>query len=180
MTVKASHTLRLNIEALLARDHVTPAALAMACGGKDRSWMTRFLNQQRHELQLEDIEKIADFFGKQVYELFHPRTSTVTDRRVDKGDRRAGIERRKGHVKRDMLRLEAAISAHHPRQKGPYAVVASPLFEELAKLTADHEAKVHALFQKAESGGQTPAARRAIAGTRPRRRAVRRSNPVKD
>lgn len=177
--LKASHYLRLNIAALLARDHVTPAGLALACGGKDRSWMTRFLNGQRHELQLADIEKIADFFGKQPYELFQPKTGTITDRRVAKLDRRSGTERRVGHAYRAMLPVAATVESLRRPTGASYAVVASPYAEKLARLSADYDRAVSSLLAQAESRGQTAPSGAAVAGAHSRRRTVRRPRPPK-
>ena len=101
MVWKAAEQVRQNIAALLAARKERASGLAFALR-KHRSWMTRFLNGQRNELQIRDIDRIADFFGIATYQLFQPGISAVTERRRS-GERRTGRDRRIGHAPRVAL-----------------------------------------------------------------------------
>lgn len=178
MTRKTAEEIRTNITALLTRDHVTPSALSGACG-HTRSWMSRFLQRKRHELQLGDLDKIADFFQIAVYDLFRPTHGSISDRRRLKGDRRTGLDRRVGHAYRAMLPVAAAIDPLRRQTGASYAVVASPYAEKLARLSADYDRAVSSLLAQAESRGQTAPSGAAVAGAHSRRRTVRRPRPPK-
>lgn len=86
--------LRQNISAILVARRESQTALARWLG-KDRSWINKFLNGHR-EVQLKDLDRIADFFGIEAYQLFQPGISHLTERRK-KSDRRSGLDRRQGH-----------------------------------------------------------------------------------
>jgi transcriptional regulator with XRE-family HTH domain len=160
---------------------VRPSALAFALG-KSRSWITRFLNGQRQELQISDLDRIADFFGKETYQLFQPGNSFVTERRLSIRDRRTGEDRRVGHAYRAMLTTSHAIEAHRSHGKGRHAdVVAAPLAEKLKRLAAAYERDLGALLTEAtKSRGQNATPRGTVAGPHARRRAVRRSDSRKN
>lgn len=59
--------------------------------GKHETWISKILKEDRG-IQLKDLDKIADFFGLTVHQLFSPGISPLTERR--RGQRRSGRERR--------------------------------------------------------------------------------------
>lgn len=65
--------------------------------GHHETWLSKILQQSRG-IRLQDVDKIADFFGLTTYQLFQPGISALTERR--RGDRRAGRERRNGQDRR--------------------------------------------------------------------------------
>jgi hypothetical protein len=170
--MKAARRLAANVSALLAARRDTQHDLAQWCRKSD-PWVSQFLRGERNWM-LEDLDRVADFFGIATYQLFQPGISALTERRVG-ADRRSQRERRIGHSQRVMLDVAAEVDAHRPRRKGAHVAVvaASPQMAALAKLTEDYERRVSALLTQAESRGQAPAARPPIAETRARRRAAR-------
>lgn len=110
MNLKALPQLRVNIKALIERDKVTQKALAFAIGKQD-SDLSKFLgDKDDRKLTVEDLDRVADFFGVSVYQLLSPGGSVRTERRH--GERRAGPERRVGHAKRAMREIAEEIEAH--------------------------------------------------------------------
>jgi len=83
--------MRENIEGLLRERGRTQYSLAMWLS-HDKSWINKFLRGQR-QMQLKDLDRVADFFGLETYQLFRPGASTDTERRRGR-DRRTGHERR--------------------------------------------------------------------------------------
>jgi hypothetical protein len=159
--LKAVHILKLNVRSLLLARKESESLLAQHLGYKDRSGLNKFLNDQTREgFEMWRLDKLASFFGLPVYQLFQPGISALTERRVS-GERRNPRERRQGHSHRQMIGLASNIDAHRSPGKGRlHVAAASPLVEELRRLTEEHERKVSALISRAESRGQT-------AGTRP-------------
>lgn len=90
--MKAHVLLRNNIATLLAARKETQTALSDYCDNH-KTWCSQFLSGKRDEIQLEDIDKIADFFGIANYQLMQPGISRLTERRL-------GIERREGQERR--------------------------------------------------------------------------------
>lgn len=89
--MRADNIMRANVSGLLRVRHITQHALAMWMK-HDKSWINKFLRGQR-QLQLKDLDRIADFFGLDSYQLFQPGTSDDSERRHGP-DRRTGKERR--------------------------------------------------------------------------------------
>lgn len=154
--MKAPFILRHNITALLAARKETATSLARYCGNH-KTWASQFLTGKRDELQLEDIDKIADFFGIANYQLFQPGINTLTERRRTL-DRRASQERRIGHqgrqlagLRTELNKLPAIASAHGPQITTRPS--ASP--EPVKRILARAEAEIHAFYARE----QTPAAR---------------------
>lgn len=102
---RAKYLLAENIRALLRHRGIDDGDLAFFCGHQP-SWISKFLNQHRG-MSLEDIGKVADFFGLTVSELFSPGISAVTERR---GRTRRVRDDRRTHVERRMKNM-----AHHQR-----------------------------------------------------------------
>lgn len=113
-TLKANYLLIQNIRALLAARGTDDKALAMWCGHKP-AWLSKVLSAERG-IKLADLDKIADFFGLTVAQLFQHGISPLTERR--RKDRRAGADRRAGVDRRgsgDDARLHPELSPF-PRQ----------------------------------------------------------------
>lgn len=97
--MKAQLLLRENIKALLHVRKEDASALASWLQ-HDKSWINKILNGHR-DMQIEDFDRVADFFGIATYQLFQPGISRFTERRAGK-ERRAGRDRRVGHAFRLM------------------------------------------------------------------------------
>lgn len=112
--LRALDIIRQNISALLVARRESQSGLA-AWLRKDKSWINKFLNGHR-EIQLKDLDRIADYFGLATYQLFQPGISPLTERR-SASDRRSGRDRRIGHQQREASALAAIVAATHPRMK---------------------------------------------------------------
>lgn len=91
-TLKASELLKHNIDALLRARGQTKPELARYCR-RSRSWLDKIFSEDRREVPLKYLDRVADFFGIATYQLFQPGISPLTERRVST-DRRAGHDRR--------------------------------------------------------------------------------------
>lgn len=69
-------------------------------------WISHIFTNPDAEIQTKYLDRIADFFGIAVYQLFQPGISPLTERRKG-GDRRSGRDRRVSHV---TSQLHAALS----------------------------------------------------------------------
>jgi transcriptional regulator with XRE-family HTH domain len=155
MALKAVNQLRQNIEALLLARKEDQKTLAFAMGVHPTT-VNKFLRGTR-ELQLADLDKVADFFGIATYQLFQPGISLLTERRL-RTDRRTGRDRRIGHAQRQMLGLNSALEPFRsPSGKARHAE--SSFVVEARRLADEYERKLTALVARAESGGQTPTPR---------------------
>lgn len=95
-TLTVKELLIRNVKALLADRKIDDKALSMWAGHKP-PWISKILAGTRG-VQLEDLGKIADFFGLTVAELLTHGRSFETDRR--RTTRRAGTDRRSGRDRR--------------------------------------------------------------------------------
>lgn len=95
---KAPTLLVENIRTLLAVRGIEAKALAIWCGHKE-PWLSKILSFDRG-VQMDDLDKIADFFGLTVAQLFQPGISPLAERRHrqrrSSDDRRSGTDRRQG------------------------------------------------------------------------------------
>jgi transcriptional regulator with XRE-family HTH domain len=114
MGYKAVVQIRENLKTLMRIHHVDQKAVALAIG-RHPTTLNKFLQGTR-EIQLKDLDALADFFGIRPYELFQPGGSTLTERRSGQ-DRRAGRERRIGHAHRLMTAVSVEVVRHW--RKGP-------------------------------------------------------------
>jgi hypothetical protein len=80
--VRADLLLRRNIEALLTARRLDAKALARWCGHKG-PWISKILAGERG-VQLDDLGKIADFFGLSVSQLFQHGISVPIVARYDR------------------------------------------------------------------------------------------------
>lgn len=113
-TPKANYLLVQNIRALLAARGEDAKALAMWAGHRP-AWLSKILSGDRG-IKLSDLDKIADFFGLTVAQLFQHGISGLTERR--KGERRTGVERRSGKDRRNSgdARLHPELSPFRHRE----------------------------------------------------------------
>lgn len=94
--LKANYLLVQNVRSLLAARGEDAKALALWAGHKP-AWLSKILSGDRG-VKLSDLDKIADFFGLTVAQLFQHGISPLTERR--KSDRRSGTDRRSGQDRR--------------------------------------------------------------------------------
>jgi hypothetical protein len=176
--MKAARRLAENVSALLTTRRHKQTDLAQWCRRSD-VWVSQFLRGERN-WQLDDLDRVADFFGLATYQLFQPGISPLTERRRG-GERRTMQDRRVGPTQRVMLQAAANIETHRPQRKGsPHVTVvaSSPLMAAIDRLNEDYDRRLAAILAT-ESGGQAPAPRKALTAARPRRRAAGGSDPPK-
>lgn len=176
MGLRAINQLRENVRELLRRRGENQNSLAFALR-RHPTTINKFLMGKR-EVQMADLDGMADFFGLPIYQLFQPGISRLTERRMVA--RRREADRRIGHDQRNMAELAAERDAHHPHRKGgPHVVSASSLATELRRAAADHARLVDRLISEAQSGRQAPPPSAAVAKSRKGGRAVGGSDAEK-
>jgi hypothetical protein len=90
--MKANVLLKQNINTLLTRRNQSRRDLARWCH-RTESWLSQIFTKPEREIPLKYLDRMADFFGVAVYQLFQPGISSISERR--KGlDRRSGKDRR--------------------------------------------------------------------------------------
>jgi hypothetical protein len=99
--MKALALLKHNIDAILKERRQTRRDLAQYVrqsfdNKKIDPWISHIFTDADAEFQMKYLDRIADFFGVTVYQLFQPGISHLTERR--KSERRTGRERRLGTV----------------------------------------------------------------------------------
>lgn len=87
---RADLLLAENLRALIAARRIDARTVAQACGHAP-AWISKILNGDRG-MRVQDVGKVAGFFGLTVSELFSPGISAVTERR--RRTRRADVDRR--------------------------------------------------------------------------------------
>lgn len=110
--IKATYLFTENVKTLLDRRHHTQKELADWCH-RSEVWISKILKRER-QTRMEDLDRIATFFGLATYQLFQPGISPLTERRRG-GDRRAGRDRRVSHAHR--LMHEVGDQLEHVRRK---------------------------------------------------------------
>jgi transcriptional regulator with XRE-family HTH domain len=95
--LRADVLLTENIRALLHSRHEDAKSLARWCGHSG-PWMSKILSGERG-VQVEELGRIADFFGLTVSELFQHGISKIAERRS--AERRSGSDRRSAADRRD-------------------------------------------------------------------------------
>lgn len=154
--MKAARLLAENVSSLLSGRRQKQTELAKWCRKSD-PWVSQFLRGERNWM-LEDLDRVADFFGLATYQLFQPGISSVTERRH--GERRIGRERRIAMEKRLLGRLTDAVDAARPiAQRGAHDDRRSAAIERLAR---DMQRQLGAILASSELGGQTAASRKAL------------------
>ncbi len=112
--LRALYLLRTNISGLLHVRKQSQTDLASWLH-HDKSWMNKFLNGTR-ELQLKDLDRIADFFGLATYQLFQPGVVPGSERRGGR-ERRGGHDRRVSHAQRQMVSVASELNRLRPRRQ---------------------------------------------------------------
>lgn len=167
LSMKAERLINENIGALLRGKGTDQKTLAQWCR-KTEVWLSFKLAGKR-AWKVDELDRVADFFGIATYQLLQPGIAVTSERRTGY-DRRSVKERRMSHAARVMLDAGREVEAHRHGAKGS----ATPAVRDTIKrLAADFEGRVSALLSEAESrrsaaGGG--AARAAVAGPRRRRR----------
>lgn len=170
--------LRRNIEALLSQRRETASELARSVG-KSKYWISKFLTGERNELQIEDIDRIAAFFGIAPFQLIQPGINTLTERRSGI-ERRKGVDRRVGHTGRLLAGLQVQLNKS-PRHAaltigGPHVPAAvSELPGEVQAILAEAERRIAAVYERL--GEQNATAGVGSAKQAKGRRSVRGSTP---
>jgi hypothetical protein len=114
--MKAQILLRENIRSLLHARKEDAITLARWLD-HDKSWINKILNGHR-EMQIEDFDRVADFFGIATYQLFQPGISSLTERRSGR-ERRGGKDRRISHAQRQMISVASEINRLRPTRLKP-------------------------------------------------------------
>lgn len=113
--LKAERILADNISTLLRARGQSQHDLAQWCRHSD-VWLSKFLRHER-EIQLKDLDRVADFFGIATYQLFQPGISPLTERRKG-GERRSGRDRRISMAFRTMSDATKSIESTRERLRG--------------------------------------------------------------
>ncbi len=164
MGLRAVNQLRENIRALLQIRKEEQKSLAFAAS-IDPSTLSKFLKGER-EIQLANLDAVADFFGIATYQLFQPGISRLTERRI--AERRVGRDRRIGHAQRQLGALRADIDAARPK-RGRDAQVDPAAIQTLV---GELQRRLAAFVASTDVGRQTPAPRETLPKTRRRPRPV--------
>lgn len=112
--MKASQLLIRNVLALLHDRNLNQHDLAQWCHHSD-PWLSYFLKGRR-QIQMKDLDRIADFFGIATYQLFQPGLTQETERRSGR-DRRKNRDRRISHAQRNMIAVATEIDRLRPLRK---------------------------------------------------------------
>lgn len=129
--MKALPLLKHNIDTLLARRGETRRQLAewvrqSTDKKKTDPWISRIFTREEREFQIKYLDRIASYFGIEVYQLFMPNISSLTERRSGR-DRRSGVDRRIGH---------------QPSMRAPLTMqTLSPLMTEVVRIAEDLQGK---------------------------------------
>lgn len=179
LTVKAARMLSNNIEALLRARHQSGHDLAQWCHHSD-VWISLFLAGKR-QIQLKDLDRIADFFGLATYQLFQPGISSLTERRVST-DRRSGRDRRIGVSKRLLGALADQIDSARPQRGSAHepSAVSATTATHIQRLVTDMQRRLTALLAEEESRRQDPRTREKKPPPRRRTGTTGEPNPSGD
>jgi hypothetical protein len=162
----ATQLIKENIQALLRERGVHAKDLASWCR-RGESWISKILTEPKRRIPSIYFDRIADFFGVAVYELFQPGRSTWERRQAH--ERRSGDDRRKGHRHRAMLNLTAAIEPYRPHQL-PVLTPSEQRLLKRVRASPDLEARILALF---DAPAQKGSVLQPAHGVRQRRTAER-------
>lgn len=113
--MKALPLLKHNIDTLLKARGQTRRDLAMwvrqsTNKRKIDPWISQIFTNADREFQMKYLDRIADFFGIVVYQLFQPGISPLTERRQS-GERRKG-DRRISHLTQQIRASLSPVSAN--------------------------------------------------------------------
>lgn len=120
--MRADRLLSENIAHLLRKRGQKQKSLAEWCGHSEK-WISSILAGER-QLRTLDMDRISDFFGIAVYQLFQPGISPLTERRSGK-DRRGGKDRRISASVRQMMAVRDNIDPVRRRRPPPPSAIAN-------------------------------------------------------
>lgn len=150
--MKANALLKENIDALLRARGQSRKDLAQWCR-RTESWISKIFRNPNKEFPMQYLDRAADFFGVQPYQLFQPGISTLTERRTGL-ERRTATDRRIGHpgrhlagLRTELNKLPAIASAHGP----PSATRPSASPEPVKRILARAEAEIHAFYAREQA-----------------------------
>jgi len=108
--MKALPLLKHNIDTILKARHLTRRDLAQWVRQSMNNkiidpWISHIFGKPDAEFQMKYLDRIAEFFGLPVYQLFQPGISALTERR--KSNRRTGRDRR---ISAMNLRVQESLS----------------------------------------------------------------------
>lgn len=175
-SMRARLLLARNIHAVLRARGEDQTSLAAWCHKKP-SWINKILAGKR-PMHIDDFDRVADFLGLSVYQLFQPGISQLTERRKIH-DRRIRRERRIGHAER-LITLRASPATGERHEPTPRTPAAPTLSEPVRQLIADATHQLNLLLKEADPGRQAPPPSPALTKTRARRRAHGRSDAPPD
>lgn len=160
LPVKAERLINDNISALLTTRGLNQKELAQWCR-KTEVWISFKLSGKR-QWSVDELDRVADFFGVAAYQLLQPGIAKTTERRRGR-DRREGRDRRQSAAQRVMH--EVGIEVESARAHGG-ASSNSALISEIRRLTTKHERELSDLISRADVGGRAARARAAVAAPR--------------
>ena len=113
--MKAVSLLKHNIDTLLKARHQSRRDLAMwVRQSMDKKkidpWISHIFAKADAEFQMKYLDRIADFFGVAVYQLFQPGIGPLTERRSGVG-RRSGKDRRLSAVSHQVRESVSSVVA---------------------------------------------------------------------
>lgn len=161
--MKARLLLARNIHAVLVARGENQTALAAWCRKKP-SWINKILAGKR-PLHIDDFDRVADFLGLSVYQLFQPGISALTERRKS-AERRAGSDRRIGHAERTIQLRDAPQGGRH--EKAPSEAAKAAISDEVRDRLTEAWRSIDSLLQEAQPGRQAPTG--SAPSTKPRAR----------
>lgn len=174
--MQANQLLKEHIDTLLRARGQTRKDLAQWCH-RGESWISKIFKEDRREIPLKYLDRIADFFRIATYQLFQPGISGLTERRSAL-ERRTGQDRRLGPTNRLIVGLRTELNKAFPTQSVPHGAPlrspASAVPGPVLAIIADAERRIAAYYAQ-HAGEQTPSARRDRPAVSARRRGVRGS-----
>lgn len=169
LPIKATRLLAENIVALLDRENFKQHDLAQWCRKSD-PWVSQFLRGERN-WQLDDLDRVADMFGLQTYQLFLPGVAQRTERRSGI-ERRSVKTRRVGQAQQFIMNTAKEIDDKHPRRRLPHVAASSPLMEAIDRIVTDANKRITAAVRQfADTRDQAAAPRKALPAKGKSRRA---------
>jgi transcriptional regulator with XRE-family HTH domain len=163
MTAFALSSLRRlkdNIDALLRARRLTRKDLAFYCR-KSESWISKIFREERRGFGYKDLDRIAAFFGLDVFQLFQPGISPSSERRLGV-ERRGQRERRIGPVRQHEEELAQTIEAARPVRRDAHAVAHTDTqaSQEVLRLANLLQRQLQTILEKTGTRRQTRDPRR--------------------
>ena len=161
-SIRARLLLARNIHAILMARKESQSELARWCR-KSPNWINKILAGKR-PMHIDDFDRVADFLGIGVYQLFQPGISALTERRKP-GNRRRGRERRIGHAERMIVLRDSVAIGDRDETTGRSA---ADITTDIQALVADFTTRAHSLLAPSDARRQDPRTRSDKPKPRPR------------